>query len=56
LDLPLLHLCDPDGIVIIIGENQELYENAKKELSLTVHLYRIPSDPSLLLQQQHRVA
>jgi phosphoserine phosphatase len=56
LDLPLIHLCDPDGVVIIVGENQELYENAKKELSLTVHLYRIPSDPSLLLQQQHRVA
>jgi phosphoserine phosphatase len=56
LDIPLLHLCDPDGIVIIVGENQELYENAKKELSLTVHLHRIPSDPSLLLHEQHRVA
>jgi phosphoserine phosphatase len=56
LDLPLLHLCDPDGIVIVVGENQGLYENAKKELSLTIHLHHIPSDPSSLLQQQHRVA
>jgi phosphoserine phosphatase len=56
LDIPLLHLCDPDGIVMIVGENQELYENAKKELSLTVHLHHIPSDPYSLLQEQHRVA
>jgi phosphoserine phosphatase len=42
LDLPLLHLCDPDGIVIILGQDLELYEKAKRELSLTVHLHRIP--------------
>jgi phosphoserine phosphatase len=42
LDLPLLHLCNPDGIAIIVGQDRELYEIAKRELSLTVHLHRIP--------------
>lgn len=56
LDLPILEICDPDGIVIIVGENQELYEKAKKELSLTVRLHQIPSDLSLLFQQQRYVA
>jgi phosphoserine phosphatase len=56
LDLPLLDLCDPDGIAIIVGENQDLYEEAKRELPLTIQLHQIPSDPFSLFQQQHRVA
>ena len=42
LDIPLLHLCDPDGIAIIVGQDPELYEKAKRELPTTVHLHRIP--------------
>jgi phosphoserine phosphatase len=56
LDIPLIHLCDPDGIAIIVGENQELYEKAKRELSLATHLYRIPSNSFSLFQEQHYVA
>jgi phosphoserine phosphatase len=56
LDLPLFHLCDPDGIAIVVGENMKLHERAKKELSLTTHLYQIPNEPALFFQQQHRVA
>ena len=42
LDLPLFHLCDPDGIAIVVGQNPELYEKAKRDLSITVQLHRIP--------------
>jgi phosphoserine phosphatase len=56
LDLPLFHLCDPDGIAIVVGENKKLYDRTKRELSLTTHLYQIPSEPALFFQQQHRVA
>ena len=56
LDLPLLEMCDPDGIAIIVGENKELYLKAKEELPLTTRIYQVPSNTSLLFQQHHRVA
>jgi phosphoserine phosphatase len=56
LDLPILQICDPDGTVIIVGGNEELYGKAKEELSQTISIHRVPSDALLLFQQQHRVA
>lgn len=56
LDFPILEICDPDGIAIIVGKNEELYLKAKEELSLTIRIHQVPSDTLLLFQQQHRVA
>jgi phosphoserine phosphatase len=56
LDFPILEICDPDGIAIVVGENEELYLKAKEELSLTIHIHQVPNDTLLLFQQQHRVA
>jgi len=42
LDLPLLHLCDPDGIAIIVSQEPDLYEKAKRELSPTIQLHQVP--------------
>jgi len=42
LELPLLHLCDPDGIAIIVNQEPDLYEKAKRELSPTIQLHQIP--------------
>ena len=56
LDLPILQICDSDGTVIIVGKNDELYAKAKEELSQTVSIFRVPGDPLLSFQQQHRVA
>jgi phosphoserine phosphatase len=55
-DLPLLHMCDPDGVAILVGENESLYETAKLELPLTVHIHRIPGMNVSFLQEQHYVA
>lgn len=56
LDLPILQICDPDGTVIIVGENAELIGTAREELSHTIRIHQVPIDPLLLFQQQHRVA
>jgi phosphoserine phosphatase len=56
IDLPLLQLCDPDGLAILIGENESLYTKAKMELPLTVHIHRIPGTNILSLQEQYCVA
>jgi phosphoserine phosphatase len=56
LDLPILQICDPDGTVILVGENEELYANAKEELTQTISIHRVPNDTLLSFQQQHRVA
>jgi phosphoserine phosphatase len=56
LDMPILDICDPDGTVIIVGENEEVYDKAKSELPLSIHLHRVPCNPLLVFQQQHRVA
>ena len=56
LDLPLLQICDPDGLAIIVGDNSELVRKAQEELSETVSIHHVPTDAWLSLQQQHRVA
>jgi phosphoserine phosphatase len=56
LDLPLLQMCDPDGLAILVGENESLYAKAKLELPLTVHIHRIPGTNILSLQEQYCVA
>lgn len=42
LDYPLFDLCDPDGTAIIVGDNNELMEKAKRELPRSIHLHQIP--------------
>ena len=56
MDLPLLQMCDPDGLAILVGENESLYAKARMELPLTVHIHRIPGTNILSLQEQHCVA
>jgi len=56
LDLPLLQICDSDGTVIIVGDNDELFAKAREELSTSVSIYRVPGDTLLSFQEQHRVA
>ena len=56
LDMPLLQMCDPDGLAILVGENESLYAKAKMELPLTVHIHRIPGTNILSLQEQYCVA
>jgi len=56
LDLPLLQMCDPDGLAILVGENESLYAKAKMELPLTVHIRRIPGTNVLSLQEQYCAA
>jgi phosphoserine phosphatase len=56
LDFPILEICDPDGIAIVVGDNEKLYLKAREELSLTIRIHQVPSDTLLLFQQQHRVA
>jgi phosphoserine phosphatase len=56
LDLPILEICDPDGLAIIVGENEALYLKAKENLTNTIRIHQVPSDILLLFQQQHRVA
>ena len=56
LDWPLLQMCDPDGLAILVGENESLYAKAKKELPLTVHVHRIHGTNTLSLQEQYCVA
>lgn len=55
-DFPLLQMCDPDGVAILVGENESLYEKAKMELPLTVHIHRIPGTNILSLQEQYCAA
>jgi len=55
-DLPLLQMCDPDGLAILVGENESLYAKAKAELPLTVHIHRIPGTNISSLQEQYCVA
>jgi phosphoserine phosphatase len=56
LDLPLLHMCDPDGLAILVGNDDSLYAKAKMELPLTVHIHRIPGTNILSLQEQYCIA
>jgi len=56
LDMPLLQMCDPDGLAILVGENESLFAKAKMELPLTVHIHRIPGTNTLSLQEQYCVA
>jgi hypothetical protein len=56
LDLPIIQICDSDGTLILVGENEELSRKAKEELSDTICIYQVPGDTMLLFQQQHRVA
>jgi phosphoserine phosphatase len=56
LDLPLLQMCDPDGLAILVGENESLYAKAKIELPFTVHVHHIPGTNMLSLQEQYCVA
>lgn len=56
IDLPLLQICDPDGVAILVGANEDFYVKAKKEFPLTAHLHRLPGDNMLFFQQHHRVA
>ena len=56
LDLPILQICDPDGTAIIVGDNEELYTNAREELSHSISMHRVPGDTMSSFQQQHRVA
>ena len=56
LDIPILQICDPDGTAIIVGDNEELYTNAREELSHSISIHRVPGDTVSSFQQQHRVA
>jgi phosphoserine phosphatase len=56
IDFPLLQMCDPDGLAILVGENESLYAKARMELPLTVHIHRIPGTNILSLQEQYCVA
>ena len=46
----------PDGLAILVGENESLYAKAKLELPLTVHIHRIPGTNILSLQERSCVA
>ena len=56
LDLPILQICDPDGTVILVGENEDLFTKAREELSHSISIHQVPRDPLLVFQQEHRVA
>ena len=56
LDLPLLQMCDPDGLAILVGDDDSLCEKAKMDLPLTVHIHRISGTNSLSLQEQYCAA
>ena len=56
LDLPLLQMCDPDGLTILVGENESLYAKAKMELPLTVRIHRVSGTNYFSLTEQHCVA
>lgn len=43
MDLPLLQLCDPKGMVFLIGENEELAAAAKEKLPATLQIQIVPS-------------
>jgi phosphoserine phosphatase len=55
-DLPLLQMCDPDGLAILVGGTESLYEKAKLDLPLTVHIHRISQTNIVSLQEQYCVA
>ena len=38
----------PDGLAILVGENESLYAKAKMELPLTVHIHRIPGNEYII--------
>jgi phosphoserine phosphatase len=56
LDMPMLQMCDPDGVAILVGASDNFYERAKQDFPLTVHLHRLPGDNLLFFQKHHRVA
>lgn len=56
IDLPLLQICDPDGVAILVGATDDFYAKAQQEFPLTVHLHRLPGDNALFFQKHHRVA
>lgn len=46
LDFPILEICDPEGIVLLVGEYEELLNRVLKELTSTIQVYTIPNATS----------
>jgi phosphoserine phosphatase len=55
-DLPMLQMCDPDGLAILVGESHNLYTKAKNQLPTSIHIQRVITNPISFLQQQYCVA
>jgi phosphoserine phosphatase len=56
IDLPLLQMCDSDGVAILVGATDSFYAKAKQEFPLTVSVHRLPGHNTLFFQKHHRVA
>ena len=57
LDIPMLQMCDPYGIAILVGDNEQLISSASVELPLTVTIRRVPGTPQpLQFEKQQLVA
>jgi len=55
-DLPMLQMCDPDGLAILVGESHNLYTKAKNQLPTSIRIQRVITNPVSFLQQQYCVA
>jgi hypothetical protein len=55
-DLPMLQMCDPDGLAILVGESHNLYTKAKNQLPISINIQRVITNPISFLQQQYCVA
>jgi phosphoserine phosphatase len=56
MDLPLLQMCDPYGIAILAGNDEQFYHQARALLPLSTRLHVIPSSRSLEQDFQRKAA